>query len=299
MRGRVLAVALGVAAVSLQSLAAAPSAQTASDAQTPQDRPRFTARVEAVRVDVLALRDGRPLLGLTAADFELRDNGVMQQIELVSLEKLPLNVVVAFDLSDSVKGARLEHLRTASGALVDALKPGDRAGLLTFSHAVTLRCPLRETFDCVRDELAKVEADGRTALVDGSYAGLVAAESDTGRSLLMVFGDRIDTASWLQPKAVIDAARRSEVVVYGAAAERNQSPFLRDLTALTGGRLLDSDEGDLRAPFLRILEEFRQRYVLTYAPRGVTSGGFHKLDVRVKRRGVSVKAREGYVSGGS
>jgi Ca-activated chloride channel homolog len=269
----------------------------ATSAAASQDRPVFTTRIEAVRVDVLALRDNRPFLGLTATDFELRDNGVEQQIELVSLEKLPLNVVLAFDLSDSVKGARLDHLRTASGALLDALEPGDRAGLLTFSHAVTLRCPLRVTFGCVREELAKAEADGRTSLVDGSYAGLVAAESDTGRSLLMVFGDRIDTASWLQPKAVIDAARRSEVVVYGAAAERNQSPFLRDLTELTGGRLLDSDEGDLRAPFLRILEEFRQRYVLTYSPRGVASGGFHKLDVRVKRRGVSVRAREGYMSG--
>jgi VWFA-related protein len=296
MRSIAIALTLCVAAI---GRTATPDAAPATSArQTAQDRPVFRARVEAVRVDVLALRDSRPLLGLTAADFELRDNGVVQQIELVNLETLPLNVVLAFDLSDSVKGARLEHLRTASGALLDALKPGDRAGLLTFSHAVTLRCPLRETFDCVRDGLAKAEADGRTALVDGSYAGLVAAESDTGRSLLMVFGDRIDTASWLQPKAVIDAARRSEVVVYGAAAERSQSPFLRELTELTGGRLLDSDQGDLRAPFLRILDEFRQRYVLTYTPRGVAGSGFHKLDVRVKRRGVSVKAREGYVSGG-
>jgi len=47
--------------------------------------------------------------------------------------------------------------------------------------------------------------------------------------------------------------------------------------------------------FVDILREFRQRYLISYTPRGVTREGWHKLDVRVKRRG-TVKARPGYQS---
>jgi hypothetical protein len=47
--------------------------------------------------------------------------------------------------------------------------------------------------------------------------------------------------------------------------------------------------------FLGILDEFRQRYLVSYSPRGVAGDGWHQLEVRIKgRRGVAVKARAGY-----
>src|SRR5947208_9698255 len=74
----------------------------------------FSSKVEAVRVDVLVTDGGLPVRGLTAQDFEIRDNGVLQAIDLVSFEQIPLNVVLAVDMSDSVAGDRLDRLRTAS-----------------------------------------------------------------------------------------------------------------------------------------------------------------------------------------
>jgi hypothetical protein len=59
-----------------------------------------------------------------------------------------------------------------------------------------------------------------------------------------------------------------------------------------------ASSADLRAAFQRILQEFRSRYILAYTPNGVPSGGFHRLDVRVKRRGLDVKARPGYIGVG-
>lgn len=262
-----------------------------------QDKPLFSTRVEGVRVDVLVTRQNRPVLGLTAADFELRDNGVPQQIELVGLEQLSLNIVLAFDLSDSVQGARLDELRRASEALLKTLKPDDRSALVTFSHAVTLRCGLSLEVWCVHDALGSIEADGETSLVDGTYIGLIVGESELGRSLLMVFSDRFDTASWLSPERVIETAKRSDVVVYGISAGTGQSRFLRDLSSTTGGRMLEGRTTDLASIFLSILNEFRQRYVLTYTPRGVSNTGWHQLQVRVKRGNPSVKARPGYLTG--
>jgi hypothetical protein len=72
--------------------------------------------------------------------------------------------------------------------------------------------------------------------------------------------------------------------------------FLRDLTSITSGRLLEVEKTDnLATVFVGILEEFRRRYLLSYTPRGVSSEGWHKLDVRVKRNAV-VRARPGYQS---
>src|SRR5438552_18505164 len=73
----------------------------------------FSTRVEAVRVDVLVADNGQPVRGLGPADFEIRDNGIPQQIDLVSFEQIPLNVVFALDMSDSVAGDRFERLLTA------------------------------------------------------------------------------------------------------------------------------------------------------------------------------------------
>lgn len=270
-------------------VSAAPAAQTQA--------PTYSARVEAVRVDALVTDRGQPVLGLTPADFEVLDNGVLQQVDLVSYEQIPLNVVLALDMSESVAGERLDHLRTAGGALLAALKKEDQAALVTFSHVVTLAAPLTTDVSKVRDALARAGGVGSTALADGAYAGLVVGESDVGRSLLIVFSDGLDTMSWLTPNAVIDTAKRSDVVVYGVSVGRGRPEFVRELTSLTGGRLFEVDKtANLSAIFLEVLQEFRQRYLVSYTPHDVAKDGWHRLDVRVKSR-ATVKARPGYLAG--
>jgi VWFA-related protein len=257
----------------------------------------FSSRVEAVRVDVLVTDNGQPVLGLASGDFEVLDNGVPQQVDLVSFEEIPLNIVLALDMSDSVAGDRLDRLRGAAGALLPALKEEDQAALVTFSHVVRLGAKLTKDLDPLRAALTHTEAMGPTALVDGTYAGIMLGESDIGRSLVIVFSDGLDTASWLTADAVVDVARRSDVVVYAVSVRSPQRPdFLRDLTSTTGGRLLEVERtASLDAIFLGVLEEFRRRYLVSYTPRGVAPTGWHRLDVRVKRN-ATVRARPGYLA---
>jgi tight adherence protein B len=237
--------------------------------------------------------------GLRPQDFELKDEGVLQDVDFVSLEQLPLNVILGLDVSKSVSGERLTHLRSAGDALLQRLTGGDRAALLTFSHVVRLRHELTSDIPRLRQALAEVNPSGQTALVDGTSGAIALAGSDVGRSLLIVFSDGVDTASFLTPAAVLQSARRSDVVVYGVAMRNRITPvFLKDLGELTGGALLEIESTrDLSQTFLRILEEFRQRYLLSFSPRGVSSTGWHRLDVRVKGRRVSVNARAGYQAG--
>jgi VWFA-related protein len=269
--------------------AVAPAAQQAT----------FSAKRESVRVDVLVTDRGKVVTGLDAGDFEIRDNGVVQTVDLVSFQQIPLNVFLAFDVSTSVSGERLTHLQTAGHALLDRLSKEDRSALLTFSHTVLLREELTGETERVRQALADVQPLGDTALVDGAYTAMMLDPLDGGRNLLLVFSDGLDTASWLTPQGVLESAKRSDFVVYGVSSRGPEdSKFLDDLTELTGGATLKVESTrDLSASFLKILDEFRQRYLISYSPTGVAAGGYHRLEVRVKGRRVTVKSRAGYQAG--
>jgi VWFA-related protein len=265
----------------------------------------FTARTTVVRVDVSVTERGKAIAGLRPSDFEIRDNGVRQSVEFFSVETLPVSLALALDWSGSVAGEHLDHLRRATTEAIDALQPGDRAGLITFSHVVALR--VRPTTD--REQLRAFldpaptstpqhgsKASGGTALTDAAYAGLLLSDDADYRNALIVFSDGIETSSWLTPAAVLDTAVRTQVVTYSVSVGgRVRLPFLQDLASTTGGSHFEVDsERHLGRTFVDILAEFRQRYLLSYRPQGVAADGRHRLDVRVNRRGAVVKARAGY-----
>jgi VWFA-related protein len=259
--------------------------------------PTFSSRVKAVRVDVLVTDKGQPVRGLGPADFDIRDNGVPQRVDFVSFEQIPLNLVLAFDVSDSVVAERLERLRMAASAILRGLTSRDQSALVTFSHVVHLGAKLSNDAAAVQSALTRASDGGSTALVDGVYAGMQVGEADAGRELLVIFSDGLDTASWLPASGVIDAAKRSDLVAYAVSVRSPAKPeFLRELTSTTGGRLFEIEKTEnLESIFVDILQEFRQRYLVSYTPTGVAASGWHKLDVRVKRSG-TVKARPGYQS---
>ena len=258
----------------------------------------FSSRIEAVRVDVLVTAGGRPVEGLTASDFEVLDNGVRQTVDLASFEEIPLNVVLALDMSASLQGLRLGHLQTAGNTVLDGLKPGDRAALVAFSHVISANQTLTDDLGRVRAGLFQNRDEGLTSLIDAAHAAMLIGESDVGRSLLIVFSDGVDTSSWLTAESVIETARRGDVVVYGVEVGERRASFSRELADVTGGRLFAVESTkDLSATFSKILEEFRNRYLISYSPQGVDPGGWHRLEVRVRNRGASVKARPGYFAG--
>ena len=259
----------------------------------------FSSRVDAVRVDVLVTDSGKPVLGLTPADFEILDNGVAQHVDLVSFDQVPLNVVLAFDMSNSVEGDRRNRLLESADKLLNGLERDDQAALVTFSHVVSRGAKLTRDFAEVREALGRAEGIGETALIDGAFAGMMVGESDVGRGLLILFSDGVDTSSWLPPASVLDTARRSGVVAYAVSVRSRIRPeFLEELTSLTGGRLFEVERTqNLDAIFLSVLEEFRHRYLVSYTPRGVSRTGWHQLDVRLKNRRATVKARPGYLAG--
>lgn len=271
----------------------------ATTAQSVAQQPAFSSSVEAIRVDVLVTDRGQVVRGLQPDDFEVRDNGVLQTIDVATFQEVPLDVILALDVSHSVTGSRLADLQNACHALIGRLTGDDRVALVTFNHAVSLREALTSDLARVRESVNRVAPSGDTALADGVYTAMALEQQDGRRHLVVVFSDGVDTASWLSPPRVLESARRFDAVVYGVVSSGSEnSGFLGDLSRLTGGDVLEArSTKDLAASFLRILEDFRGRYLLSYSPKRVAKDGWHRLDVRVKEgRGV-VKARPGYYAG--
>jgi len=302
--------ALGVAALGLLALSA--------------DGPQvFRTAVDGVRVDVLVSENRRSVRGLTAANFVLRDRGVVQVIDSVSFEDVPVSVMLVLDTSSSVRGTALTHLRQAASAVVDRLTPADRAALMTFNGAVSLDCDWTSDRRRLQDAIGRVDAGGATALHDAAYAALMLRDPSPGRPLVLVFSDAADTASWLPGARVIELVQRHDAVVYGVtlrgaetrplgyladftsgiqahpenvAAGAFKESFIERLAGESGGSVFLAEEsGELRAAFERIVAEFRSRYVITYMPRGVEAAGWHPLQVSLKGRSGRVTARRGYL----
>lgn len=258
-------------------------------------RPTFSSRLEAVRVDVSVTERGRPVAGLAAADFEVFDNGVRQDVTLIATEDVPIDLVLALDTSDSVAGERLQHLRSASQVALRALAKQDRAALLTFSERVVVRTPLTGDLAGVEDA---IEDDGRarnTSVIDAAYAALVQADAGSGRALAIVLSDGVDTASWLTAASVIETAKRLDVVLFGIATGAPRQTPLDAIADASGGDLIRIESTrSLAATIRTLIETFRQRYLLSFVPRDVPRAGWHKLEVRMTRRGLVARTRQGY-----
>ena len=277
---------------------------------------RFTSGIELVSVDALVMNGRLPVSGLTAEDFDLRDNGVAQSIQQIAVEGLPLRVAMSFDISTSVEGERLEHLRAAARSIIQRLRPQDRASLSAFSHKLDRLVPLTGDRKQLLDAVGRLEAGGGTSLRDAAFAAVALRDESVGRTLVVLFSDGVDTTSFLSEPDVLRAAERSDVIIYPvgvrttvrlgprfdsrlatlvAQQEERNMRFLKDLAAATGGRLVIAEgDKDIGAAFARALDEFNSRYVLVYTPTGVTGQGWHRIDLKLKHRKGTVTARRGY-----
>lgn len=286
----------------------------AAAAQSP---PTFRAGVEAVYVDVFVTDGKRPVTGLTAADFTLRDDGVVRPVELVGVDELPITTLLALDTSDSVAGDKLEALRSAGRTLVGRLR-GDEVGLLTFGHEIRLTVPPTRDAALVDRALSTIRSGGATALYDAVYAAAMLTPP-RGRSLIVLFTDGEDNLSWLQldelgrvlastnvilqAVGIVSDDRPGPVSLGTSSAEKIRDEpghvtLLRQLAEATGGRFWAA-----RAParlgdsFAALLDAMKTRYVLRFEPDGARRPGLHALQVKLTRRGGTVHCRRSYFAG--
>lgn len=253
----------------------------------------FRTGVEVVQVDVSVMRGGRPVQGLTSRDFGLTDNGIAQDVDTVSLDRLPLSVALVLDVSQSLSGARLSSLVQAGRELTRTFRADDKAALITFSQQIDLRVALTNDMERVRMSLELLSGRGPTALRDAVYLAIQLRHPDRARPLILLFTDGHDTASWLTEDDVLESLRRTATVIHVVRVESDS--FLDRVAVASGGRTwLANSERQLQELFTRAVEEMRTRYLITYSPRGVNNPGWHEIKVELREKRGDITARPGY-----
>jgi tight adherence protein B len=250
----------------------------------------FSAVAESVYLDVFVTRDGEPVRGLVADDFEVTDSGRRVRFDLVPTDAVPLSALLVLDTSLSVSGAKLEHLQKACNAFVRGLRPKDEAVLLTFANAVRLRAGPGDDRSAIEKALAETRAGGRTALFDALFTGLLMAPTLPGRPALIVFSDGVDTVSWTGGPDALALARQSSTLVYAVGVA---SALLQEVVDATGGRTLSESGTGIEQAFLRVLGELHDRYLLRFDSDG--GSGFRPLEVKLKRTRADLRYRPGYM----
>ncbi len=282
---------------------------------------RFEVEVRTVFIDVFVSRDGSPVRGLTANDFEIVDQGAPQQLDLVDPQDIFLSVMVVLDTSSSVSGSKLAHLREAAHAFLRRLKEKDEAGLMMFHQYCHLRQAMGGDIRFLHESLDQPTQGGYTSIHDALYTGLKLVGEAEGRPMVLLFTDGEDNSSWLTEKELVNVARESEAIVHviGLKSSNELSTIedsdrkkkklnhstsldqaedlLEEITKVTGGRVWYADSSaELEQVFLKVLEEMETRYLLSYQLLGVPSEGWHKLEVKLKKqRGETIRARPGYL----
>lgn len=283
-----------------------------ADNQAP---PKFKSAVDIVTIQA-SVRDsrGRPVSGLKPEDFEVRDNGQLRP--LVSLradQQAPVSVAILVDVSGSMRGNR-DMARLAYESILAQMQQGrDEVALFTFDSSLDARRHFTKNVASLSGALDHFDAYGTTALYDATAAAAkrLAARSGARKSVI-ILTDGIDTASKLTPEQVSGLASSIDVPVsivatVSSADERvtlerlrrsaeSRTADLRDLADWSGGQLVFASAPNEVAPTVsKLIRELRQQYVI--AIEAATAREWRRLDIRVKSRTATVKARGWYFGG--
>ena len=270
-----------------------------------QRPPTFRSGVKTVSMFVTVTEAGRLVPGLAREDFEILDNGRPQPLAVFSNEIQPVTVVVMLDTSGSMTG-NIPILKEGAEQFLLRLLRGDRARVGDFNDKVQMLSPMSGDRDELIASLANIDFGYPTRLYDAIAEGLNELKEIEGRKVVLVFTDGDDNSSRTRFGTVLDRAQVEEVMVYaiglqgqdyshGRLVRTMPDRSLKRLAGATGGGYFELARTDqLTATFTRVALELHSQYVIGFHS-DARDGKEHKLEVVVKRPGMTARARTSYV----
>jgi len=291
---------------------------------------QFRSSADIVEVHAtVKLRNGTIAHDLTKEDFELREDGKPAEITVFSRSVQPLSVALVLDHSGSTSG-EFDNVKTAAKEFVAHLLRGDRASISSLTWdcqaftddpralvtVLNMDLPLdfgSPIWSATDRAMTALGAEGGRRIVlllsDGQDTQAIAMASGITLPVgppsmptrpstsFMQPCDGVDTSVFVSANDVRNRAEREAVMVYTVSVG-DSTGELADLAKKSGAshqRLGNYNE--LQAAFRSIADELHLQYVLGFVP-SFADGKSHDIEVKVKRSGVTVRARKGYVAAG-
>jgi Ca-activated chloride channel family protein len=286
-------------------------------AQT-QDENVVRVDVNLVMLDATVKTKAGKIIGnLKKEDFELREDGVTQKLEVFSRDELPLNVALVLDLSDSI-GPFLGPLRDAAATALAALKPEDEVALFTFSTEAELVVPFTSDKTQIAQQINAFRVGGATNINDGIFvaAKYLLSAPPKGRRVIVLISDDVGTDAGGQgTRDIITESIAADAALYNLKIPGYNPPSTLFAASMipglvnihrvmdqTGGEIFDvQDVAHLDAAFRALIERIKTRYTLGYYTKATAAEGKpHKLDLRLassfgkKGRDYVILSKTGY-----
>ena len=277
----------------------------------------LTKQVIEVNVLFVAMRHGQPVGDLAQSDLLVQDDSKPPAAVLGfrTERDLPLRVGLVIDTSNSLT-QRFRFEQDAASAFLRQVvnREHDLGFVLGFSDHSTVTQDFVGDADLLSKGVARLKIGGGTALYDAvrtSCQRLVhRSEEDVVARVLVVLSDGQNNAGFATLDGAIDAAQEAGVTIYTistnyrpdsvsaqAMAESGNSN-LHKLAEQTGGRMLTPGApNDVAKAFVKIEEELRSRYAVSYKPADFKPDGrYRKIKIETRKEGgkVEIRARKGY-----
>jgi Ca-activated chloride channel family protein len=290
--------------LAISSFALAATAATAGAQQT------FRAEVDLINFSVVVTdKQGAPITGLKAEDFEVTEAGKPQTIKFFAAgdpaTAPPLHIGFLLDTSGSME-EDIKDVRTAAIKFLNAMDTAVDITLVDFDTEVRVARYTGAEYPRLIERIRARKPDGYTALYDALGVYLDGAGGQTGQKVLIMYTDGGDTRSALNQKDVIDLLRASDVTVYvlgylenrGSAAMAQRQELQR-FADMTGGQgFFPTNLKQIDKMYDTIQREIAARYSLGYTSTDErTDGAWRRVDVRLKRsdlKNARLRTREGY-----
>lgn len=284
-------------------------------------RETFQAGISLVHIDAEVLdANHRIITGLRKDDFAIDDDGRPENIVAFAAEEQPLDLVLLFDTSRSMRGV-VDRIAKAAQAAFKQLRSGDRVAVMVFNEHSSLLLPMTADLDSARNvveqSLVKERFGSGTKIQDGvSDAGRQFKSSNNRRRAILIVTDDVGLRTRREDSVVhelwgADASLnglivRDEKFVVQMRVTHVLSPGtmliqagMRGIAEKTGGDVLQSSEP--ASAFKDMIHRIRSRFSLYYrmpdAKQGETRHVKVELSSSAQARlpGASVHARRGYI----
>ncbi|MEZ5319836.1 MAG: VWA domain-containing protein [Vicinamibacterales bacterium] len=249
-------------------------------------------------------RSGRLVPDLVQDEFEVYDDGKRQDLSIFKSDVQPITVVVMLDTSGSMT-SNIDLLKVAAEQFVLRLLPDDKAKIGSFSDLIYISDAFTNDRDALIGYLREeIRFGNPTHLWDAIDRSMTEMRDESGRRVVLIFTDGEDSFSTrVNYDDVMTRARNEEFMIYAIGLQSRimgqvtrPDRRLRRLAEETGGGYFELREtADLNSTFTRVADELHRQYVLGFSPTAL-DGKLHKLEVKVKRPGMTVRARKSYLA---
>jgi len=300
--------------------------------QKPVDDAPATIKVDVNVVNILAsVRDKKGALmpHLDKQDFNILEDGKPQTIKYFTRETdLPLTIGMLVDTSGSQVNLIGIERNAASQFFSQVLGKKDEAFLLMFGEESELLQDYTNSIRLLNEGLNQLRLSAPvgglgpgpvptvgqqrgTVLYDAVYlASAEKLKQEVGRKVIVVITDGVDEGSKLPIEEAIEAAQKSDAVIYSILYEDRgfYSGFgrlgfggggeaaLHKMSDATGGHVFRVDNRHpLDEVFKELQDEMRTQYAIGYTPTNeLRDGSYRKLDVKMVNKDLKAQARKGY-----